>query len=104
MNSLKIALISLVVVVSNSSLAAVCHQQNSFIGSWALDIPGGYAGWLGVSERDGKLSASLMWGSGSVVPVPIGSVTGDQLILLRTHTFEETGADGKKIRKGATES
>ncbi len=32
---------------------------NGFLGDWALTIPGGAAGWLGVSEKGGQLKASL---------------------------------------------
>jgi len=42
---------------------------NPYIGRWALTIPGGAAGWLGVEQEDGQLKAGILWGGGSVVPV-----------------------------------
>lgn len=59
------------------------ESANPFAGHWALTIPGGAAGWLGVSESQGKLSASLLWGGGSVVPVAEAKIEGDTLVLTR---------------------
>lgn len=65
-------------------LAVGCaNAENSFIGRWALTIPGGGAGWLGVEEKDGKLSSSVLWGGGSVVPTTATKVEGDKLIVTR---------------------
>jgi hypothetical protein len=54
-----------------------------FIGRWALTIPGGGAGWLGVEEKDGALQGSILWGGGSVVPVQGVKVEGDKLVVTR---------------------
>src|SRR5438045_9310158 len=62
----KIPLLALAMLSAIPGLAAT-RQQNPFIGSWALTVPGGYAGWLGVEERDGKPCASIMWIGGSVL-------------------------------------
>ena len=79
-------------------------QNNSYVGSWALTVPGGYAGWLGVEERDGKLAASIMWIGGSVVPVQGARMTGNELVLVRRHQWEETDTVSKKVPKAATET
>ena len=52
---------------ANTSVAA--DAPSPFLGNWALTIPGGGAGWLGVTDHQGKLSASILWGGGSVLPV-----------------------------------
>jgi hypothetical protein len=65
------------------ALCAPAHAENPFIGRWALTIPGGAAGWLGVEEKDGKLQGSLLWGGGSVLPVDNVKVDGDKLIVTR---------------------
>jgi hypothetical protein len=78
-------------VIGTSALGA--QRANPFLGRWALTIPGGGAGWLGVTEKDGKLSASILWGGGSVVPVNAVKVEGDKLVLTR---IQESGARGKK--------
>jgi hypothetical protein len=95
------ALVSLIVLIIP---AVALAQKNPFIGSWAINPPGGFAGWLGVSEREGKLSAEIMWGFGSVVPVDSVTMDGDKLVLTRIQRFQETGADGRHVRRTATET
>ncbi|OYW77828.1 MAG: glycosyl hydrolase [Verrucomicrobia bacterium 12-59-8] len=65
--------------------------DNPFIGRWALTIPGGGAGWLGVDEKDGALSSSVLWGGGSVVPTTSTKLDGDTLIVTR----EQKNKEGK---------
>ncbi len=57
--------------------------ENPFIGRWALTIPGGGAGWLGVEAKDGKIDTTILWGGGSVVPVTTSTLDGETLILTR---------------------
>ena len=74
------------------SLGAVLNAaDNPFIGRWALTIPGGGAGWLGVESKDGALSSSVLWGGGSVVPTTSTKVDGDTLIVTR----EQKNKEGK---------
>ncbi|HBJ82549.1 MAG TPA: DUF1080 domain-containing protein [Verrucomicrobiales bacterium] len=73
-------------------LGAVLHAaDNPFVGRWALTIPGGGAGWLGVEEKDGALSSSVLWGGGSVVPTAGTKLDGDTLIVTR----EQKNKEGK---------
>ena len=76
--------------------AAPCHSgaaDNPFIGNWALTIPGGGAGWLGVvQDADGELDASILWGGGSVVPVSSVRIDGDTLVITRVHQKRARGA------------
>ena len=65
--------------------------DNPFIGRWALTIPGGGAGWLGVESKDGALSSSVLWGGGSVVPTTSTKVDGDTLFVTR----EQKNKEGK---------
>jgi len=72
------------------SLGAVLNAaDNPFVGRWALTIPGGGAGWLGVEEKDGALSSSILWGGGSVVPTASTKVDGDTLTVLRVTKDKE---------------
>jgi len=74
------------------SLGAVLNAaDNPFIGRWALTIPSGGAGWLGVEAKDGALSSSILWGGGSVVPTASTKVEGDTLIVTR----EQKNKEGK---------
>ncbi len=55
-----------------------------FLGGWDLTIPGGGAGWLGVTQQDdGTLRAKLLWGGGSVEPVTTAKVEDGTLVLTR---------------------
>ncbi len=65
--------------------------DNPFLGNWALTIPGGAAGWLGVEDKDGKLAGSILWGGGSVVPVSSVQVEGDSLVVTRVHPGTRSG-------------
>ena len=79
-----------------SSLTA--FAETPFTGRWALTLPGGGVGWLGIEEKDGAFKGSVLWGGGSVVPVQDVKVTGDTLTVTRiakskdakTNTDEKT--------------
>ena len=72
------------------------HAENPFVGHWALTLPGGGAGWLGVEEKDGKLAGSILWGGGSVVPVTGTAVEGDKLFVKREYHDKMKQADGSE--------
>ncbi len=75
-----------------------------FEGRWALTIPGGGAGWLGVEAKDGALSGSILWGGGSVVPVSGVTVEGDTLLVTRVYESKKPGPDGKPVAVKETET
>lgn len=87
MHSLRPLTIAAIFTLSSLLNAA----DNPFIGRWALTIPGGGAGWLGVESKDGALSSSVLWGGGSVVPTASTKVDGDTLIVTR----EQKNKEGK---------
>lgn len=69
-----------------------------FLGRWALTIPGGGAGWLGVSNDQGFYDASLLWGGGSVVPVSFVNVENGTLYVTRVYEVKRKDSAGKVIR------
>ncbi|MEQ1750470.1 MAG: DUF1080 domain-containing protein [Prosthecobacter sp.] len=73
------------------SFTSLLHAESVFTGRWALTIPGGGAGWLGVVEKDGAFTSSVLWGGGSVVPTASTKVDGDTLIVTR----EQKNKEGK---------
>ena len=73
------------------SSAALASAESPFIGRFALTIPGGGAGWLGVEEKGGQLSSCVLWGGGSVVPTAGTKIDGDKLIVTR----EQKNKEGK---------
>jgi hypothetical protein len=70
---------------------------NPFIGNWALTIPGGGAGWLGVVESGDALKGSILWGGGSVLPATKVSVEGDALVVIREYTQKKKDAAGQTV-------
>ena len=74
------------------------ESANPYIGHWALTIPGGGAGWLGVDRENGTLKASILWGGGSVVPVDDVDMDGDTLRIERNHKIRRRDDRGKVIR------
>jgi hypothetical protein len=74
--------------------ASLVHAaENPFLGRWALTIPGGGAGWLGVEEKDGALSSSVLWGGGSVVPTDGTKLADGKLVVTRvTKAKKKAGA------------
>jgi hypothetical protein len=71
---------------------------NPYVGRWALTIPGGGAGWLGVTQEQGYLDASLLWGGGSVLPVDSVFTSDDALLVVRLNKVERKDAAGKVVR------
>jgi hypothetical protein len=75
------------------------ESANPYIGRWALTIPGGGAGWLGVEQKNGKLVASSLWGGGSVVPVDDAYPDGDNLILISIHKNRRRDGQVEEIKE-----
>lgn len=89
-----------VALFTTAALAA----DNPFLGRWALTIPGGGAGWLGVVETNGQLKGSILWGGGSVVPVTSVNVDGDTLVVTRANESRSKDASGKTVVKKSVET
>jgi hypothetical protein len=77
---------------------AMAAEANPYIGRWALTIPGGGAGWLGVTQENGYLDASILWGGGSVVPVDSVFTMNDDLYAVRLQKVERKDASGNVVR------
>ncbi len=68
-------------------------DANPYVGRWALSLPDGAAGWLGVTQENGYLDAALLWGGGSVLPVDSVYLDGNTLVLTRLNRVERKVAD-----------
>ena len=77
---------------------AIASEADPFIGRWALTLPGGADGWLGVTQENGYLDGSILWGGGSVLPVDSVFTTNDSLCVVRLHKVERKDAAGKVVR------
>ncbi|MBN1359870.1 MAG: DUF1080 domain-containing protein [Sedimentisphaerales bacterium] len=90
---------SVVLLLSVACAFAQAGQNaNPYIGCWALTIPGGGAGWLGVTQEDGYLDGSILWGGGSVVPVDCVFTTDGVLYVLRLERVERRNAAREVVR------
>jgi hypothetical protein len=94
--SMRYALVVLVLSITCAALGA--DAANPYIGRWALTIPDGGAGWLGVTQENGYLDASLLWGGGSVLPVDSVFLAEDALYVVRLQKVERKDAAGKVVR------
>ena len=74
------------------------ETSNAFLGRWALTIPGGGAGWLGIEQKGGYLDGSILWGGGSVLPLDDVYTDENTLIATRIHKVERKDSKGKVIR------
>jgi hypothetical protein len=96
----SLLVITLTTLLAVSGFAA----GNPFLGGWDLTIPGGGAGWLGVTQKGDALEASLLWGGGSVVPLASAKVENDKLILTRVQGVQRKDASGATIKQKITET
>ena len=74
------------------------ESANPYIGRWALTIPGGGAGWLGVEQKDGYLDSSILWGGGSVLSTDWTTIMDDELYVLRLQKIERKNRSGQVVR------
>jgi hypothetical protein len=96
---------SLFAVTTILGAGSLLHAAgNPYLGRWALTIPGGGAGWLGVEGKDRALTGSVLWGGGSVVPVDSTRVAGDLLIITRNSKVKEKDAAGNELLVPVTET
>ncbi len=90
-------LATLTIVLLFTVSPAVAQNPDHFIGRWALTIPTGSAGWLGIEDKGGWLDGSIMWSGGSVNPVDSVYIDGDTLTVTRLNKVERKDAAGNVI-------
>ncbi len=86
------------------AILTAAAADKAFVGDWALTIPGGAAGWLGVDQSGDQLKASMLWGWGSVFPLDTAKMEGNDLVLTRKQTVERKNAEGKRVKTSITET
>ncbi len=91
------ALVSVLLWITCTSVQAE-ETKNPYIGRWALTLPVSGAGWLGVTQEDGYLDASILWGGGSVVPVANVYMDNDALVVTRVRKVKRKDDKGETIR------
>lgn len=99
------SLCSLVAAATCFGTSVLLHAAaDPFVGRWALNLPNGSAGWLGVEQKGDALAGSLLWGGGSVLPVASTKVEGDKLVITRTSKAKKKDAAGKEVEETVTET
>ena len=78
--------------------ASAADPNNPFVGHWALTVPGGGAGWLGITAENGYYDGSILWVAGSVEPVDSVFIVDNTLHLTRTRDVQRKDASGKVAR------
>jgi hypothetical protein len=89
-----------VLTLATGTLCA--SADNPYIGNWALTIPGGGPGWLGITQEQDGLKGGILWGGGSVKPVDSIKVEGEQLVVTRVQVQRRGPDKGKKITETIT--
>ncbi len=90
-----------VAIVFFGAVTALANQkitssetENSFLGTWTMDIAGDEkgVGWLHVHEDKGYLDAEMLWIGGSVLPVGhVYMVDDDTMVVTRTYGYKRSG-------------
>jgi hypothetical protein len=81
-----------------AALVPALAADNPFVGNWALTIPGGGAGWLGITKENGYYDAGLLWGGGSVIPMDSVFFTDENLYVTRVFEVRRKDASGQVVR------
>jgi len=90
-------LAGLMIILLSTAYMAAAQSPDRFIDRWALTIPSGSAGWLGIEDKGGYLDGSIMWGGGSVKPVDSVYIEGKTLYMTRLNKVNRKDADGNVI-------
>lgn len=96
MKFLRVSLLSCL-LLALATQAGAQDAAKPFLGRWALTIPGGGAGWLGVTNDAGYLDATILWGGGSVVPTASVGTFNNQLVVVRLNNVDRKNAAGQVI-------
>ena len=97
----KIMLCAIVMLTSAAARLPV-YGKNPYIGYWALTLPNGGPGWLGITQEKGDLDVAILWGGGSVKPVSSAKVEGNRLVITRVQVERRGANKGKKITETIT--
>lgn len=93
-----VTLVALLVGLVFAPVYGSAESSDPFVGRWALTIPGGGAGWLGVAQQKGYLEAEILWGGGSVVPTDCSFIHEGKLHVVRSQAVPRRDEKGKVIK------
>lgn len=78
-------------------IANLSGATRGFEGRFALTLPDGGAGWLGITRNQETWQGQILWGAGSVVPVASVEIRDETLVVTRIHERKERNAEGREI-------
>jgi hypothetical protein len=85
-------------MLAGATAPMVGAGDDAFLGRWALALPGGGAGWLGVTREQGYFDGSILWGGGSVVPVSSIVFVEEEMYVTRVREVKRRDAAAKVVR------
>ena len=85
-----------VLSVLTGALASAADKP--FIGNWALTLPGGYPGWLSITQETNYLDGAMLWRSGSVTPLDSVFVADKVLVFTQVRNVQRKDGQGKVVR------
>lgn len=88
------ALAGLLILTGGQASAA----DNPFLGNWALTLPGGYSGWLGITQETNYLDGAMLWRWGSVTPLDSVFLNDKMLVFTQVRDVQRKDAAGKVVR------
>ncbi len=97
MRLIRLSIIVILFSVFCSVGLQVRAADNPFLGYWSLHLPGGGAGWLGVSGSGDTLKAEILWGGGSIFPLNSATFEDGKLVVTRQRNTGEKLPDGKPV-------
>lgn len=89
-----VALAGLLLLANGRASAA----ENPFLGHWALTLPGGYVGWLGITQEKNYLDGAMLWRWGSVTPLESVFTYGQMLVFTQGRDVQRKDDAGKVVR------
>ncbi|WP_076546628.1 3-keto-disaccharide hydrolase [Maribacter ulvicola] len=99
MKKVPVLLMAFLLVITSTfatSVGTSTAPENTFIGTWTIDVVGGGVAWLKVHEEQGVLDGELLWIGGSILPVSdVYMVDKNTLIVTRTSKNELKTTSGK---------
>jgi len=91
-----------IILLTSAGASLSAYADNPYVGYWALTLPNGGPGWLGITQEKEDLDASILWGGGSVKPVSSVKVEGGRLVITRVQVERRGANKGKKITETIT--
>ncbi len=81
-----------------AGLVQAASATNPFLGRWALTLPGDRAGWLEIKAEKDWFDGSVLWGSGSVLPLASVTIADGTLNVTRLRDVARKDAAGATVR------